>query len=620
MTASLPMPWHRTFALLIALALAFGVLVPLAAPAPTEAASPDVVISQVYGGGGNSGATLTNDFIELHNRSESAVDVSTWSVQYASSGGTSWQVTNLVGSIAAGGYYLVQEAQGAGGTASLPTPDATGNIAMSGTSGKVALLTNQTALAGCGSLTVRCMPNAAIRDFVGYGSSAAEFEGAGPTPTLSNTTAAFRINDGATDTDNNAGDFTVGAPNPRNSGGADPTGVGGASPSTVEPGQTSLLTVTVTPGTNPPSTGLTVTADLSSIGGSATQSFFDDATNGDVTAGDSVFSFSATVGAATTLGPKPLPATIADAQGRDGAATINLNVIAPPDPTEIHEIQGAGHLSPLVGQEVFRVEGIVTAVRSLSFYMTDPTPDADAATSDGILVFRNAAPGVAVGDLVRVHGRVAEFRPGGASTDNLTTTELVNPSDATPLSIQVVSHDNTLPVTLVGTGGRVPPNQVIDNDSVGGSVENAGGTFDPAQDGIDFWESLEGQYLRINDAIAVGPTNGFGEIPIVGDGRANAGVRTPRGGILIGPDDFNPERVLLDDAIMPTPDLNVGDGFTTSVLGVLDYDFGNFKLLGDDRAGAGRQRPCPRGDGQSLPEGAQHRDLQRGEPRSQPRR
>ena len=92
MTASLPMPWHRPFVLLIALALAFGVLVPLAAPAPTEAVSPDVVISQVYGGGGNAGATLTNDFIELYNRGESAVDLSTWSVQYASAAGTTWQV------------------------------------------------------------------------------------------------------------------------------------------------------------------------------------------------------------------------------------------------------------------------------------------------------------------------------------------------------------------------------------------------------------------------------------------------------------------------------------------------------------------------------------------------
>ncbi len=488
MTASLPMPWHRTFVLLIALALAFGVSLPLAAPAPTEAVSPDVVISQVYGGGGNAGATLTNDFIELYNRGESAVDLSTWSVQYASAAGTTWQVTSLTGSIEPDSYYLIQEAAGAGGTTPLPTPDATGGIAMSATAGKVALVTNQTSLTGCGSAAAPCMPNAAIRDFVGYGTTATEYETA-PTAGLSNTTAAIRAADGATDTDNNSSDFAVGAPNPRNSGGADPTGVGAASPSTVEPGQTSLLTVTVTPGTNPPSTGLTVTADLSTIGGSATQNFFDDATNGDVTAGDNVFSFSATVGAATTLGPKPLPATIEDAEGRDGAATINLTVIAPPDPTEIHEIQGAGHVSPLVGQEVFKVEGIVTAVRSLSFYMTDPTPDADDATSDGILVFRNAAPGVAVGDLVLVHGRVAEFRPGGASSDNLTTTELENPSATTPLSIQVVSHDNTLPVTLVGTGGRVPPNQVIDNDSVGGSVENRGRHLRPGAG----WNRLLGE-------------------------------------------------------------------------------------------------------------------------------
>ena len=83
---------------------------------------------------------------------------------------------------------------------------------------------------------------------------------------------------------------------------------------------------------------------------------------------------------------------------------------------------------------MFGVEGVVTAVRSLSFWMTDPTPDADDATSDGVLVFRGAAPGVAVGDLVRVHGRVNEFRPGGAGTDNLTTTEMENPSATTSLS------------------------------------------------------------------------------------------------------------------------------------------------------------------------------------------
>src|SRR6185369_4872005 len=102
--------------------------------------------SQIYGGGGNSGATLKNDFIEIFNRSGSAVNITGWSVQYASATGSSWQVTTLSGTLQPGQYYLIQEAVGAGGTQNLPTPDATGNIAMSALSGKVALMKNNTAL------------------------------------------------------------------------------------------------------------------------------------------------------------------------------------------------------------------------------------------------------------------------------------------------------------------------------------------------------------------------------------------------------------------------------------------------------------------------------------------
>ncbi|MDQ3907478.1 MAG: lamin tail domain-containing protein, partial [Acidobacteriota bacterium] len=119
----------------------------------TQAASSDIVISQVYGGGGNNGATYKNDFIELFNKSTSPVTVTGWSVQYASAGGSSWAVTNLSGTIQPGHYYLVQEAAGAGGTTSLPAPDAVGagsGINMSGTAGKVALVTNTTALS-CGA-------------------------------------------------------------------------------------------------------------------------------------------------------------------------------------------------------------------------------------------------------------------------------------------------------------------------------------------------------------------------------------------------------------------------------------------------------------------------------------
>jgi hypothetical protein len=171
-------------------------------------ASTTIVISQVYGGGGNGGSTYKNDFIELFNLGTTTVSVAGWSVQYASAAGTTWQATNLSGSIAPGQYYLVQEAQGAGGTTNLPTPDATGTTAMSATSAKVALVNSTTALSGA------CPVSATIVDLFGYGTANC-FEAAA-TAALTNTTAALRNNNGCTDTDNNSADFTLGAPNPRN--------------------------------------------------------------------------------------------------------------------------------------------------------------------------------------------------------------------------------------------------------------------------------------------------------------------------------------------------------------------------------------------------------------------
>ena len=185
-----------------------------------------IVISQVYGGGGNTSApaaVLQNDFIEIFNRGTTTVDLAGWSVQYSSASGSgNWSVTALCATgpclLTPGKYFLVQEAQGTGGTQNLPTPDATGTIAMATASGKVALVTSTVALTGA------CPSGASILDEVGYGGTPSTtdfcFEGSGPTAAPSNVNAAFRRSDGCTDTNDNSGDFLVATANPRNTASA----------------------------------------------------------------------------------------------------------------------------------------------------------------------------------------------------------------------------------------------------------------------------------------------------------------------------------------------------------------------------------------------------------------
>ncbi len=167
-----------------------------------------VVINQVYGGGGNSGAEYKNDFIELYNPTNQPVDLTGWSVQYASKTGSfGSNITELTGTIKAHEFYLIQEAAGSGGTKDLPTADAAGSIAMSAKEFKLALVKSTEA--------IKDKDDANVVDFLGVGGADA-WEGTGAAPTLSNTTAAVRKTDGV-DTDDNAADFTTSAPNPRNS-------------------------------------------------------------------------------------------------------------------------------------------------------------------------------------------------------------------------------------------------------------------------------------------------------------------------------------------------------------------------------------------------------------------
>ena len=259
----------------------------------------NVVISQIYGGGGNSGAIYENDYVELFNPTAVTQSLAGFSVQYATSTGTSYQVTALPSAILQPGqFFLVQEAAGAAGTVALPSPDATGSINMSSTSGKVALVSSTTALSGTCPAT-----SATVVDYVGFGSAATCFLGSGPTATLSNTTAALRT-PVCKNTPSNAADFVPGTPTPRNTStafqscssvfGIPLSASAMATPASAYTGTETLLTVSVTPATQPASTGIQVTADLSNAGGSNSQPLYDDGTHGDVTAGDNIFSYTLT--------------------------------------------------------------------------------------------------------------------------------------------------------------------------------------------------------------------------------------------------------------------------------------------------------------------------------------
>jgi len=396
-----------------------------ATPNPPPANSLGVVISQIYGGGNNSGAQFRNDFVELFNKGTQPVNLANWSIQYQSTGGSTWAVSTITtGSIAPGHYFLVQEAGGTTNGVVLPTPDSTPTtqINFSATNGKIALTNNNTALS-CNS-TATCFPSATIADLIGYGTNTNVVAEGSAAPAASNTTAEFRANGGCTDTNDNSADFTTAAPNPRNS--ASPShdcsgfaAVGAATPAIITQGDNTLLTATVTPGTNPASTGIAVTVNLGSIGGSTTQAMFDDGTHGDASPGDGIFSFGTSV---ASPGVKSFTVTATDAQARSAGATINLTV----NPSALSTIADAkvdansDTVPDLLGQLV-RVRGVVTSIdfrngTGIEYYIQDPTGGIDVFNSN-----TDFGP-FTLGANVEVSGAVAQFNGLTEITPNTITT------------------------------------------------------------------------------------------------------------------------------------------------------------------------------------------------------
>ena len=294
------------------------------------------------------------------------------------------------------------------------------------------------------------------------------------------------------------------------------------------------------------------------------------------------------------FGPEVIKFVAADESPTGRAMLITANEIsgsvttydiaaADPSTTSIGTIQGTGHVSALDGQTV-TTEGVVIAVDtngSRGFWIQDPNGDGDAATSDGIFVFTNAAPTVTVGQLVRVTGVVDEFVANGAAPGSFSTTEIVATTAAGGV-IDVLGTGPAIEATVIGgAGGLLPPSSSLAEASA-------------------FYESLEGMLVTVKEAVVVGPTNDFGEIFTVVDNDAdrangvNGAELNGRGALALeggAPDfgnidlaggDFNPERLQIDDdsgvAGVVSPSVSNGAQLG-DVTGIVRYDFGNYEIV-----------------------------------------
>ena len=290
----------------------------------------------------------------------------------------------------------------------------------------------------------------------------------------------------------------------------------------------------------------------------------------------------------TTADVRTSPCTDTDQNADDfGAAAPaleNSSVAAPactqPPPVKetatIDQIQGAAHVSPLVGHSLSDVTGVVTATSSNGFWFQQVAGvDKDPATSEGLFVFTSKAPTVEVGDNVSVSGTVAEFRSASAPAD-LSVTELTGPK------VTVSSGGNPLPAPVVIGVDRTPPAQTVESGDPG-NIESPGVSFDPRRNALDFDESLEGMRVALRNARAVGPTDtDFGETPVI-PGNAKNVTDSARGGIIYNSYNRpNAARLIADDELLPAgtgPVADVGDRFSGETVGVMDYSFDEFHLM-----------------------------------------
>jgi uncharacterized protein len=448
---------RRLLSLVSVLALMLSMM-PLTAAVGEEdppTSGPSVVMSQGYGAGGNAGAVLNRDYIELFNRGDATADVAGWTLRYAATSGTSWTNNTVLpagASIPPGGYYLVQLAGGTVGDP-LPTPDATGTINMGGSNGKIALFTTNTDVPN----TICPSGFASLVDFIGFGTANC-FEGDGAAPAPNTTNAIFRADDGCTDTNDNAADFTTATPAPRNSASPANPCTGGGVPvnQPIVPACEDLTLVTGDAGS--------VELSASDVDGTVVSSGITaGATDGITLVNETAatepggtYTVDLAADDSLTIGTYAIDVTFAndDATPQTTDCTVTVTVqgdvcaVSDGDLTPIHEIQGPGSATPIDGQTVV-TRGVVTSafpsggatgipnnhgLRGFFIEAIEADRDDDPQTSEGLFVFDFA--GVydsELGDLVYVAGTAGE------------TFSITQVSSDTFASCGDVAVDTTLP-------------------------------------------------------------------------------------------------------------------------------------------------------------------------------
>jgi predicted extracellular nuclease len=494
----------------------------LCCSAPAFAEPGSVVISAIYGGGGNASAPYSRDYIELFNRSASTINLGGMSVQYQAAANANWSgVTPLPAvDLAPGQYFLVAEASGGSVGADIGTADVTGNFNMSATAGKVALANVATALPnGTG------FPSASILDLIGFGTTATVYETA-RAPAGSNTTGLYRANAGCSDTDNNANDFTVAtAANPRRStsalnvcGGSTPgaqpivltcpASIAGQSGSAI----TAILRATDADSivnnvaiTSVSNAGITLSgfAPAAAVGGSA--------------------SVNLNVAATVPTGIYSVTVNFTNNNSQANSCTIPVNVAGV---VTIPQIQSSNAKSPYAGT-VQTTTGIITGKVGGGFFIQDQNGDGDPTTSDALFIFTSTYTGN-IGDKVTVTGLITEYTPSGATRSYTEMTNVTGLTvtgtgiSLTPTNIELPSTDLaryegmlvrfTSPLTVNGTNYLGTRGELILSN---GRRETPTNRFRPGTaDAIALQQANDQNYVLLDDGIFVTPDT----VPYLGEG------------------------------------------------------------------------------------------------------